>query len=38
MEKNEPGLRQMSVEDQIDTQLVRELEQSGFFRALQPAK
>jgi len=31
MEKSEPALRQMSVDDQIDMQFVRELEQSGFF-------
>jgi ABC-type nitrate/sulfonate/bicarbonate transport system substrate-binding protein len=34
LEKNEPALRQLSIDDQIDVQLVRELEQSGFFNAL----
>jgi hypothetical protein len=38
MEKSEPGLRQLSVDDQIDMQIVRELEQSGFFSSLQRAK
>jgi ABC-type nitrate/sulfonate/bicarbonate transport system substrate-binding protein len=31
MEKSDPALRQLSVDDQIDPQFVRELEQSGFF-------
>jgi ABC-type nitrate/sulfonate/bicarbonate transport system substrate-binding protein len=31
MEKSEPALRQLSIDDQIDNQFVRELEQSGFF-------
>ena len=31
LEKNEPALRQLSIDDQIDNQFVRELEQSGFF-------
>lgn len=31
MEKSDPALRQLSVDDQIDMQFVRELEQSGFF-------
>jgi hypothetical protein len=34
LEKSEPALRQLSIDDQIDVQLVRELEQSGFFSAL----
>jgi NitT/TauT family transport system substrate-binding protein len=38
LEKTEPGLRQLSIDDQIDTQFVRELEQSGFYGALQRAK
>ena len=38
MEKTEPALRQLSLDDQIDTQLVRELEQSGFFSGLQRGK
>jgi hypothetical protein len=35
LEKTELGLRQLSVDDQIDLRLVRELEQSGFFSSLQ---
>jgi NitT/TauT family transport system substrate-binding protein len=31
LEKTEPALRQLSIDDQIDNQFVRELEQSGFF-------
>lgn len=31
LEKSEPALRQLSIDDQIDNQWVRELEQSGFF-------
>ncbi len=38
LERNEPALRQLSVDDQIDVQLVRELEQSGFFTDLYRAK
>ncbi|HEY2986281.1 MAG TPA: ABC transporter substrate-binding protein [Candidatus Binatia bacterium] len=38
LEKTEPGLRQLSIDDQVDTQFVRELEQSGFYDALQRAK
>ena len=34
LEKSDPALRQLSIDDQIDVQLVRELEQSGFFNAL----
>ncbi|HUK41108.1 MAG TPA: ABC transporter substrate-binding protein [Candidatus Acidoferrales bacterium] len=34
MEKSEPALRQLSIDDQIDVQIVRELDQSGFFSAL----
>lgn len=34
LEKTEPALRQLSIDDQIDIQLVRELEQSGFFGSL----
>jgi NitT/TauT family transport system substrate-binding protein len=33
LEKNEPALRQLSIDDQIDIQLVRELEQSGFYKS-----
>ena len=35
MEKTEPGLQKLSVDDQLDMTIVRELEQSGFFNALQ---
>ncbi len=38
LDKNEPGLRQLSIDDQIDTEFVRELEQSGFYDALRRAK
>ena len=38
LERSEPALRQLSIDDQIDTQLVRELEQSGFFNSLYHAK
>jgi ABC-type nitrate/sulfonate/bicarbonate transport system substrate-binding protein len=35
LDKNEPSVRPLSVDDQIDLQFVRELEQSGFFSALE---
>jgi NitT/TauT family transport system substrate-binding protein len=38
LDKNEPAVRQLSIDDQIDTQLMRELEQSGFFTALERAR
>src|SRR5712692_3207748 len=38
LERTEPALRQLSIEDQIDVQLVRELEQSGFFNGLYQRK
>jgi NitT/TauT family transport system substrate-binding protein len=38
LERNEPALRQLSIDDQIDIQLVRELEQSGFFGGVYHAK
>jgi ABC-type nitrate/sulfonate/bicarbonate transport system substrate-binding protein len=38
LDKNEPAVRQLSIDDQIDTQLMRELDQSGFFTALERAK
>jgi NitT/TauT family transport system substrate-binding protein len=38
LEKNEPALRQLSIDDQIDNRFVRELEESGFFRELNRAK
>jgi NitT/TauT family transport system substrate-binding protein len=34
LEKTEPSLRQLSIDDQIDIQLVRELDQVGFFKSL----
>jgi NitT/TauT family transport system substrate-binding protein len=38
LERTEPALRQLSIDDQIDIQFVRELEQSGFFNSLQRAQ
>ena len=38
LDKNEPAVRSLSIDDQIDNQLVRELEQSGFFNSLYHAK
>lgn len=38
LEKSEPQLRPLSVDDQIDGSILRGLEQSGFFNALYPAK
>ena len=38
LEKSEPQLRPLSVDDQIDGSIIRGLEQSGFFNALYPAK
>ncbi len=38
LEKNEPGLRQLSIDDQIDTRFVREMEESGFLREISRAK
>jgi NitT/TauT family transport system substrate-binding protein len=38
LDKNEPAVRQLSIDDQIDNQLMRELEQSGFFTALERAR
>jgi ABC-type nitrate/sulfonate/bicarbonate transport system substrate-binding protein len=38
LERTEPALRQLSIDDQIDTTLVRELEQSGFFNSLYHVK
>jgi len=34
LERTEPALRQLSIDDQIDTSMVKGLEQSGFFEAL----
>ena len=38
LDKNEPAVRPLSIDDQIDNQIVRELEQSGFFRSLYRGK
>ena len=38
LEKSEPQLKPLSVDDQIDNSFVRGLEQSGFFASLYPAK
>jgi ABC-type nitrate/sulfonate/bicarbonate transport system substrate-binding protein len=38
LEKTEPALRQLSIDDQIDIQLVRELDQVGFFKSLYQAR
>ena len=38
LEKNEPAVRPLSIDDQIDNQIVRELEQNGFFNSLYRAK
>ena len=38
LERTEPALRQLSIDDQLDIQLVHELEQSGFFSRLYRVK
>jgi NitT/TauT family transport system substrate-binding protein len=38
LDKTEPAVRPLSIDDQIDNQLVRELEQSGFFNSLYNTK
>jgi NitT/TauT family transport system substrate-binding protein len=38
LDKNEPAVRPLSIDDQIDNQFVRELEQSGFFTSLNRGK
>jgi NitT/TauT family transport system substrate-binding protein len=38
LEKSEPQLRPLSIDDQIDGSIVRGLEQSGFFSSLYPTK
>src|SRR6266576_622199 len=38
LDKNEPAVRPLSIDDQIDNQIVRELEQSGFFSSLYHAR
>jgi hypothetical protein len=34
LDKNEPAVRPLSIDDQIDNQFIRELEQNGFFNSL----
>ncbi len=38
LDKNEPAVRPLSIDDQIDNQIVRELEQNGFFSSLYRTK
>jgi NitT/TauT family transport system substrate-binding protein len=38
LDKNEPAVRSLSIDDQIDNQIIRELEQSGFFNSLYRSK
>jgi NitT/TauT family transport system substrate-binding protein len=38
LDKNEPAVRPLSIDDQIDNQIVRGLEQSGFFNNLYRGK
>jgi NitT/TauT family transport system substrate-binding protein len=38
LEKSEPQVRPLSIDDQIDGSIVRGLEQSGFFSSLYPTK
>jgi NitT/TauT family transport system substrate-binding protein len=38
LDKNEPAVRSLSIDDQIDNQIIRELEQSGFFNSLYRGK
>jgi NitT/TauT family transport system substrate-binding protein len=38
MEKTDPALRQLALDDQIDPQFIRELEQSDFFAGLNRAR
>ena len=38
LERTEPALQKLSLDDQMDMQIVRELERSGFFSALQRRK
>jgi hypothetical protein len=38
LDKNEPAVRPLSIDDQIDNQFVRELEQSGFINNLYRSK
>ncbi|HEV8722026.1 MAG TPA: ABC transporter substrate-binding protein [Candidatus Binatia bacterium] len=38
LDKNEPAVRSLSIDNQIDNQIIRELEQSGFFSGLYAGK
>jgi NitT/TauT family transport system substrate-binding protein len=38
LEKTDPAVRQMSIDDQIDNQFVREMEESGFLATVNRAK
>jgi ABC-type nitrate/sulfonate/bicarbonate transport system substrate-binding protein len=38
LDKSEPALQQLSIDDQIDNRFVRELDESGFLRELNRAK
>jgi ABC-type nitrate/sulfonate/bicarbonate transport system substrate-binding protein len=38
LDKNEPAVRPLSIDGQIDNQIVRELEQSGFFSSMERAR
>ena len=38
LDKNEPAVRPLAIDDQIDNQFVRELEQNGFFKNLYRAR
>jgi NitT/TauT family transport system substrate-binding protein len=38
LDKNEPAVRALNIEDQIDNQIVRELEQSGFIQSAYHSK
>src|ERR1051325_4811140 len=38
LDKNEPAVRSLNIDDQIDNQIVRELEQSGFINSVYHAK
>jgi ABC-type nitrate/sulfonate/bicarbonate transport system substrate-binding protein len=38
LDKNEPAVRPLSIDNQIDNQIIRELEQSGFFASLERAR
>jgi len=38
LDKNEPAVRSLNIDDQIDNQIVRELEQSGFIQSVYHSK